>query len=154
MSAKISNKAKTHLASRYIATFLIKFVSDFLVFTVKKYDLSLQEIGILSFVLSESFRDLLNDPFAIRNFGTEEGAVPESFLTPVNLKSIHLNLGLSRETARRKLENLVAQGYLIRSRHGYAFPAKTGPSDRNSAFRAFMVHKLDELQKFASKIPE
>jgi hypothetical protein len=151
MSAAVKNMTEVNPTSRYISTLLIKFVSEFLVFAVKKYDLSVQEISIISFVLTECYRDLIKDPFIIQNYGTEEHPVPESFLTPATLKSVHLNLGMSRETARRKLESLVERGFLTRSKRGYAYPVKIGQADSHAEFRAFLVGKSRELRDFLNK---
>jgi predicted DNA-binding transcriptional regulator len=123
-------------------------------FSVEKYGFSVDEIAIICLVASESIRDLRGDAFAARNYGTEDVAFPNEFRKPVSLKFVHVSLGLSRETARRKLESLVERGFLNRGKGGYTHPAQTGSDDYTKELRQFLVRKLVELETYIKKIPQ
>lgn len=144
----------SYAPTRYIASFTISFISDFMRFSVEKYGFSVDEIAIICLVASESIRDLRGDAFAARNYGTEDVAFPNEFRKPVSLKFVHVSLGLSRETARRKLESLVERGFLNRGKGGYTHPAQTGSDDYTKELRQFLVRKLVELETYIKKIPQ
>ncbi len=143
----------SHVPTRYVASFTIAFISDFMRFSVEKYGFSVEEIAIICLVASESIRDLRTDAFAARNYGTEDIAFPNEFRTPVSLKFIHVSLGMSRETARRKLESLVERGFLNRGKGGYTHPAQMGADDYTKDLRQFLVRKLIELEGYVKKTP-
>ena len=63
----------SHVPTRYVASFTIAFISDFMRFSVEKYGFSVEEIAIICLVASESIRDLRTDAFAARNYGAISG---------------------------------------------------------------------------------
>ena len=144
----------SYAPTRYIASFTISFISDFMRFSVEKYGFSVDEIAIICLVASESIRDLRGDAFAARNYGTEDVAFPNEFRKPVSLKFVHVSLGLSRETARRKLESLVERGFLNRGKRGYTLPAQMGSDDYTKDLRKFLVRQLVELETHIKKTPQ
>ncbi len=143
----------SYAPTRYVASFIIEFISDFMRFSVEKYQFSTDEIAIVCLVASESTRDLRRDAFVTKNYGSEERAFPNGYRVPVSLKFIHVSLGMSRETTRRKLERLVKGGYLIRGKGGYTLPAQIGADDFTKELRAFLLEKLAQLNVYTKKIP-
>lgn len=139
---------------RFVASLIAEFVSDFIRFSVKQYHFSMDEIAIVSLVASESTRELRSDAFVAMTYGNEMSAIPNQDRPPVSLKFVHVSLGMSRETARRKLEDLVKRGYLIRGKGGYFLPAQVGKDDFTKEFRAFVAGKQEMLQGLMNKIPQ
>lgn len=140
--------------TRYVSSFIVEFISDFMRFSVEKYGFSTEEIAIVCLVASESTRELRQDAFAAKNYGGEQVVFPNGYRTPVSLKFVHVSLGMSRETARRKLENLVARGYLNRGKGGYTLPAQTGADDYTKDLRTFLIDKLAALEHYVRKMPQ
>lgn len=147
MSLRISH-------TRYVSSFINEAICDFVRYCLATSDLSLEEVIIVSLIAAESSREGRKDPLLIREYGTEDVPFPAELLTPVSVKFVHLSLGLSRETARRRLENLSVRGYLKRVKGGYVFPTQTGSDDYTFDLRKFHVRKLEELSEYIKKIPE
>jgi CRP-like cAMP-binding protein len=144
----------TYAPTRYVASFIVEFISDFMCFSVEKFGFSAEEIALVCLVASESTRELRRDAFAAKNYGSEDIAFPNGYRAPVSLKFVHVSLGMSRETARRKLESLVERGFLVRGKGGYTLPAQTGPDDFTKDLRSFLVGKLGELDNYVKKMPQ
>ena len=141
-------------ATRYISSFIVEFISDFMCFAIETIDLSPDEVAILCLVASESTREIRKDPFAKHNFGKEDFAFPDTDRPPVSIKVIHTRLGLSRETTRRKVAALVERGLLKRARGGVFLPAQTGDDDFTKELRPFLVRKLEVLKSYSEKMPD
>ncbi len=58
---------------------------------------------------------------------------------PINAKSIHLKLGMSRETVRRRLVYLEQRGLIKKLDDGYFFPVQTGEDDVTRHVREYCV---------------
>lgn len=144
----------TYAPTRYVASFIVEFISDFMRFSVEKYGFSAEEIAIVCLVASESTRELRRDAFIAKNYGSEDVAFPSGYRMPVSVKFVHVSLGMSRETARRKLEALVERGFLTRGKGGYTLPAQTGADDFTKELRTFLVRKLAELDNYVKKMPQ
>lgn len=141
-------------ASRYVASFFIELFSEFMRFAIDHNDLTVEEIAIVTVVAAESTRELRNNPFAARNFGGEENVIPDDARPSVSLKFIHTSLGMSRETARRRVVSLIERGHLKRSGRGIYFPAQIGEDDYTAEMRAFLLRKLKDLNAYLEKIPD
>ncbi len=139
--------------TRYISSFAVEFISDFICFCAEKYGFSAEEVAILSLVASESTREIRSDAFSARNYGGEDSAFPTGYRSPVSVKFIHTRLGMSRETTRRKLENLAARGLVKKTKGGFAFPAQMGDDDYTEDLRKFMVAKLVALENYIKRMP-
>lgn len=140
--------------TRYISSFINELISDVVRFSVARKGLSVEEITIISLVCSESGRVGRKDAVLIRAHGTEDAPFPEELLVPVSVKFVHTSLGMSRETARRRLEDLSKRGFLKRMKGGYIFPVQVGNDDYTSDVRQFLVGKLEELSEYVRKIPD
>lgn len=141
-------------ATRYIASFIVELFSDFMCFAVQQDNLSPDEIAIICLVATESTREIRKDPFAMRNFGNEDFAFPDTDRPTVSVKVIHARLGLSRETTRRKVAGLVERGFLKKGKGGVFLPAQTGEDDYTKEIRNFLVRKLDVINAYRSKMPD
>lgn len=123
-------------------------------FAVKHNDLTPEEVIIICLVASESTRTIRKDAFAARHFGGEDYVFPETDRPAVSIKFIHTSLGLSRETTRRKVADLVERGFLRKAKGGVILPAQTGEDDYTKEIRSFMVRKLDVINAYRSKMPD
>lgn len=141
-------------ASRYVGSFFVELFSEFMRFGVQQNNLTIEEVAIICIVASESLRELRKDPFVTRNYGREGAAIPDEARPSVSLKFIHTSLGMSRETARRRVNGLVERGYLKRSGRGVFFPAQVGNNDYTYEIRSFLVRKLKDLNAYLEKIPD
>lgn len=141
-------------ATRYVSSFFIEVFSDFLSFAIHQNDLTPEEVAIICVVAAESTRELRKDPFAARNFGAEDIVLPDGDRPPVSLKYIYTTLGLSRETTRRKVGDLVERGFLRRAGRGVILPAQVGEDDYTTEIRAFLVRKLEVLNSYLAKMPD
>lgn len=143
-----------NVPTRYISSFAIEFISDFYCFCAGKYGLSAEEVAILSLIASESTREIRSDAFVARNYGDEDDAFPTVYRSPVSVKSVHTRLGMSRETTRRKLENLAERGLIKKVSGGFIFPAQRGDDDYTKDLRKFMVDKLAALGNYVKRMPD
>jgi hypothetical protein len=141
-------------ATRYIASFIVEFFSEFMCFAIKQNNLTPEEVAIICLVATESTREIRKDPFAMRHFGTEDFAFPDTDRPVVSIKVIHTRLGLSRETTRRKVAGLVERGFLKRTKGGVFLPAQTGEDDYTKEIRTFLVRKLKVLETYRDRIPD
>jgi IclR helix-turn-helix domain len=141
-------------ATRYISSFIVELFSDFMCFAVQQDNLSLEEIAIICLVSTESTREIRKDPFVMRNFGSEDFVFPDTHRPAVSIKTIHTRLGLSRETTRRKVANLVERGFLKQAKGGVFLPAQTGDDDYTKEIRTFLARKLEVLNAYLSKLPD
>lgn len=139
---------------RFVSSLIAELISDFIRFSVEKYHFSMDEVAIVSLIASESTRELRSDAFVAMTYGNEMSTIPNQDRPPVSLKFVHVSLGMSRETARRKLEDLVKRGYLIRGEGGFTLPAQIGKDDFTRELRTFLAGKLEMLEGLMNKIPQ
>lgn len=140
MSQKNSPKATRLVASHYA-----KYSTDLIGYAARKYDISIEDMAIIALVFAESTRPLREDPYLGSKFGFEDRALPNEYRLSVNLKFIHTSLGLSRETTRRKLERLVARGFLARIDGGYMFQYPRGGLDFTKGFRSTLLKSIENI---------
>lgn len=141
-------------ATRYVASFIMEFFSDFMCFAIEQNNLSPDEVAILCLVASESTREIRKDPFAMRHFGKEDFAFPDTERPTIGIKVIYTRLGLSRETTRRKVASLVQRGFLKKGKGGVFLPAQTGEDDYTKEIRNFLIRKLEVLNTYRDKMPD
>lgn len=125
----------TEFPTRYVSSFVVELISDFHIYCNKKYNLSADEIAIITLVASESTRAIREDKFFIQNYGWEKDAFPNVVRQGITTKIIYTSLGMSRETTRRKVDALVKKGFLKRTKNGVIFPEQTREDDYTAEFR-------------------
>ncbi|AUX68425.1 hypothetical protein CHX26_01825 [Porphyrobacter sp. HT-58-2] len=140
-------------ATRYISSFIIELLSDFTCFATAKLDLDPTDLAIICLVAAESTREIRKDPYVARQFGGEKQVFPDIERPPVSVKFIHTRLGLSRETTRRRVAELVGRGLLKRGKGGVYFPAQTGDDDYTLEIRNYLVRKFDALIAVRDSLP-
>lgn len=148
MSKKISNKA-----TRLVASSFAKYSTDLIGHAVRKFDISIEDIAIIALVFAESTRPLREDSYLGSKFGFDDRPLPNEYRLSVSLKFIHTSLGLSRETARRKLGRLVDRGLLSRINGSYVFHITAETSDISATFRATLVKSVESMTMLADRPP-
>lgn len=143
----------TEFPTRYVSSFVVELISDFHIYCNKKYNLSADEVAIITLVASESTRTIREDKFFIQNYGWEKDAFPNVVRQAITTKIIHTSLGMSRETTRRKVNALVKKGFLKRTENGVIFPEQTNGDDYTAEFRLHLYHKMEKLMGYMDKIP-
>ncbi|MEY3635149.1 MAG: hypothetical protein RLZZ61_1559 [Pseudomonadota bacterium] len=141
------------LPTRYISSFVVEFISDFMHFCIEQYKFSTDEVSIICVVATESTREILHDGYLLKTYGAEGPAIPDEFRFPVSVQFVCRRLGMPRETTRRKLESLANRGFLTKIKGGYSLPAQTDTADYTKELRDFLVLKVRGLQSYIEKIP-
>lgn len=81
----------------------------------------LESFAVYLAVLAANAGNVSRDPELAARFGGSR-PIPREYLRPVSRRAVALSTGLSRETARRKLAQLVADGHLIDEAGGLRAP--------------------------------
>lgn len=142
---------KPNLAPRLAASHFAKYVGGIIGLAVRKHNISLVDVAILTLLFSESTAPLRDEPYLANRFGFEERGLPNEYRPVVSLKFIHNSLGLSRETARRKLERLVERGFITKTTGGYMLHHQQGEDDFLSDFRFSLIKSLEFIVSEASR---
>ena len=106
---------------------------------------SVEDIAIISLVVSESTKALTSDKYSRECYGYETNVLPNSERHPTPLKAIYTSLGLNRETARRKVKGLVESGYLLKVKGGYIFPQQDAEFDYTADLRRIASQRIIDL---------
>ena len=146
MSKKISSKA-----TRLVASSFAKYSTDLIGQAVRKFDISIEDIAIIALVLAESTRPLREDPYLASKFGFDDRPLPNEYRLSVSLKFVHTSLGLSRETARRKLGRLVDRGFLSRINSIYVYRSKDSAFDIAKVLRTSLVETIESIAAEADR---
>ena len=148
----MSNKIPTK-ATRLVASSFAKYSSDLIGQTVRKFDISIAEMVIIALVFVESTRPLREDSYLASKFGFDHRPLPNEYRLSVSLKFIHTSLGLSRETARRKLGRLVERGLLARINGGYVYHITPETSHFSAGVRATLVKSVESMAALVDRLP-
>ncbi|MEO0061736.1 MAG: hypothetical protein RLZZ08_296 [Pseudomonadota bacterium] len=142
-----SDPTLANLPSRYLSALMVREFLEFVRMVVYAYNLDVDEMLIITCVVAESTRDLLDEAYVSNYYGFEQRSFPDAERNVISLRAIYTTLRMSRETVRRKLARIVDVGLLEKVRGGYFFPAQVGDKDRTLDIRRALV-------KSASKIVE
>jgi len=108
----------------------------------------LETVLIFLTVSAASSGKYLRDPEVLESMGTDP--LPDHLHKPTSGRSIAESTGLARETVRRRLKALVAQGRLSRDDRGYRTISGILTARRNLEFARFMIAELNAApQKLA-----
>lgn len=138
--------------TRFMSAVYLNHLSDFFTYSVHKLQLSVDEVAIICLVAAQNSRALVSDKNAMMHFGFEQAVLPNAQRFPVKLKFIYSTLGLNRETARRRLKNLVDRGLLLKSEGGFIFPEQREEFDYTRELREIITEKLFELTRLVKKL--
>lgn len=145
-------KTKQSGATRLAASYFAKFTTEIIGSAAQKHKISIEDLAIIALVFTESTRPIRDDPYLASKFGFENRGLPNEYRPAVNLKFIYTSLGLSRETARRKLEKLVERGFLHRNEAGYVFLHPPGGSDFSEQFRLNLLRNIELIAEKAKQL--
>ena len=101
----------------------------------------LETITVLLTVVAGSVPLSQHDDEALR--ALEEGPLPEALFRPVSGRGVAASCGLPRETVRRRLEQLVADGRIKRDERGYHLVFDTMSRNRNLEFVRALTRELE-----------
>lgn len=108
----------------------------------------LETIVVLLTVASASTGRYLRDYGTLEALGTDP--LPGHLHRPTSGRSIAESTGLPRETVRRRLNGLVADGRILKDARGYRTVSGGMTADRNMEFVRFMTAELNAAsQKLA-----
>ena len=133
------------IPARYMTVFLMGELLDITTVFGERLNLSVTDTLILACLAFYSSRKGLIDAVDRGELTTESSGVFQIQHHPINAKSIHLKLGMSRETVRRRLVYLELRGLLKRLDDGYFFPVQTGEDDVTRDVRAYCVEASQRL---------
>lgn len=131
--------------TRRAASYMLRHMVDFLSFAVYNYKLSIEEVAMVCLIGAESTRPIVDDPFLANKYGSELDVLPLEDRPAIALKFIYVTLGINRETARRKMDRLVARGFVVKTPDGYVLPEQTGETDFTRELRNFMLHRYEAI---------
>jgi hypothetical protein len=133
------------IPARYMTVLLIGELVDITNVFGEKLDLDVTDTLILACLAYFSSSRGLIDAVDRGELTTQSAGVLQIQHHPINAKSIHLKLGMSRETVRRRLVYLESRGLLKRLDDGYFFPVQTGEDDVTRDVRAYCVRAAQRL---------
>jgi len=118
------------------------FLGELVNFTAlcsEKLNLDVTDTLILGCVVFFGSNKGVNDAVDRGELTTDISSVDQIQHHAVIAKSIHLRLGMSRETVRRRLVYLESYGLIRKLDDGYFFPVQTGEDDVTRHVRAYCV---------------
>lgn len=102
-------------------------------------------------VLAANAGAVSRDAVLSARFGGEE-PIPEEYLRPVSARAIALSTGLSRETTRRKLTQLIDDGHLIKDARGIRPPVTVMAQRDNMKFAKLLLEEFSRTAKRVTQI--
>ena len=127
------------IPARYIAHLFIGELVNLATICNEKLNLDVTDTLILGCVVFFSSNRGLNETMDRGPSTTEDSGGNQLQHHAVIAKSIHLKLGMSRETVRRRLVHLESRGLLKKLDDGYFFPVQTGEDDVTRHLREYCV---------------
>jgi len=112
------------------------------------------DVLIVAFVGVQSTRAMLDDRYLAQRYGYEGRAMPNEERQPTSIREICETLNMKRETVRRRLVRLEADGWLWKVDGGFIQPAQVGENDQTKALRQIAVRKAGRLMRDLQRIGE
>ena len=145
------------IPARYIAHLFIGELVNLATICSEKLNLDVTDTLILGCVGFYSSNRGLNEAVDQGLSTTESSGVTPLQHNSVIAKSIHLKLGMSRETVRRRLVYLESRGLIKKLDDGYFFPVQTGEDDVTRHVREYCVGAAlrlhDKLTPYLASLP-
>jgi len=127
------------IPARYITLLMIGELVDITTVFGEKLNLNVTDTLILACLAFFSSRRGLLDAVDRGELTTDSPGIFQIQHDPINAKSIHLKLGMSRETVRRRLVYLEQRGLIKKRDDGYFFPVQIGEDDVTQHVREYCV---------------
>lgn len=145
------------IPARYMTLLMIGELVDIMTVFGEKLNLNVTDTIILaSLAFFSSCRGLL-DAVDRGELTTDSPGIFQIQHHPINAKSIHLKLGMSRETVRRRLVYLEQRGLIKKRDDGYFFPVQIGEDDVTRHVREYCVGAAlrlhDKLTPYLASLP-
>ena len=127
------------ILARYISVLMIGELVDLTTVFGQQLNLDITDTLVLACLAFFSSNKGLIDAVDRGELTTQSAGVFQIQHHPINAKSIHLKLGMSRETVRRRLVYLEQRGLIKKLDDGYFFPVQTGEDDVTRHVREYCV---------------
>lgn len=114
----------------------------------EEFDVDANDFMILCYLVAQSLRPLDESEDKRQNYSFETAALNASMRSGVPLTDICQRLGLSRETARRRVNRLIKLGIIIKSGWDYKFPPQVGDQDLTAKIRVAALRSALRLNAF------
>jgi DNA-binding transcriptional ArsR family regulator len=145
------------IPARYMTLLLIGELVDITTVFGEKLNLNVTDTIILASLAFLSSRRGLLDAVDRGKLTTDSPGIFQIQHHPINAKSIHLKLGMSRETVRRRLVYLERRGLIKKRDDGYFFPVQIGEDDVTRHLREYCVAAAfrlrDKLTPYLASVP-
>lgn len=134
------------IPARYMTLLMIGELVDLTTVFGEKLNLNVTDTLILASLAFFSSRKGLIEAVDRGELAADSPGVLQIQHNPINAKSIHLKLGMSRETVRRRLVYLEQRGLIKKRDDGYFFPVQTGEDDVTRHVREYCVEAAFRLR--------
>ena len=104
-------------------------------------DDDLETVVIFLTVTAGSAGQAIRDPVSLRL--VDNAPLPDELFRPISGRAVAASCGLPRETVRRRLDQLVAQGRMHRDERGFRVISDTMSRGGNLAFGRGLIRELE-----------
>jgi len=140
--------------TRYITGVMARALVDFAGTIATGLGGDVTDVLIVALVGSESTRDMLDDRYLAQRYGYETRVMPNEERKPTSIREICDTLNMKRETVRRRLVRLEAEGWLMKVDGGFIQPAQLGQDDQTQALRLIAVKKAERLMRDLQRLQQ
>lgn len=113
-------------------------------------DDDLETIVVFLTVASGSAGQILRDPEVLKT--VDEGPLPDALFRPISGRAIAASCGLPRESVRRRLDQLVAQGRMIREPQGFRLMSGAISRPGNLEFGRAIIRELEAAPRRLARL--
>lgn len=138
--------------TRYITAVMARAVVDFVGSLTTGVGGDVADVLIVAFVGGRSTRAMIGDRYLAQRYGYEARVMPNEERKPTSIREICDGLNMKRETVRRRLVRLEAEGWLLKVEGGFIKPAQVGENDQTKALRQIVVKKANRLVRDLEKL--
>lgn len=138
--------------TRYITGVMARALVDFVGSMATGLGGDVADVLIVAFVGGQSTRGMMEDRHLAQRYGYEGRVMPNEERRPTSIREICETLNMKRETVRRRLVRLEADGWLLKVEGGFIQPAQVGEDDQTRALRQIVVKKARRLVRDLEKV--
>ena len=135
---------------RVVNAFAIEFVVGYMARAAALFDHDYDCAMIFLALLQASGRQAFRDPLFRAKYSELGSSLPVELSTPVSRQAVARTVGLSRETVRRKVAKLIAQGFLTEDARGGVILTRGVTS--NPAFIQGQKEGVDLVRRFLADL--
>lgn len=110
----------------------------------------IETVMVFLTVASGSAGQVLRDPEILRTI--DDGPLPDALFRPISGRAIAASCGLPRENVRRRLDQLVAQGRVVREPQGYRLRSGAITEPGNLEFGRAIIRELESAPRRLARL--